>query len=67
MPIRLDGNNTNSVGARVEPLQPEGHEEQAPIFTSHRVLKTDPRQKAHGTRTYGFFGSHQTFQTVRSW
>ena len=62
MPARLDGSNTctvqtytNSVGARVGSLQSEGHEEQVPTFGSHRVSKTDSRQKAHGTRTYGGF------------
>ena len=67
MPARLDGNNTctvqtytNSVGARIGPLQPEEHEEQIPTFASHRVSKIDFRQKAHGTRTYGYVRGHQT-------
>ena len=65
MPARL--NNTNFVGARGGSLLPEGHEEQALTFASHRVSKTDSGQKAHGKRTYGCFRDHQTLQTVRSW
>ena len=46
-----DWNNTfivqtdiSAVGAWAGPLLPEGHEEQVPTFTSHRVSKTDSRQ-----------------------
>ena len=74
LPTRLDGNNTctvqtytNSVGARVESLQPEGHEEKIFIVASHCVLKTESSQKTHRTRTYGYFRGHQTLKTVRSW
>ena len=66
MPARLDGNNTctvqiypNSVGARVEFLQPERHEKQVPTVASHRVSKIDSRQKAHGTRTYDCLRGYQ--------
>ena len=73
MLARLDGSNTctvaqtytNSVGARVGPLQPKGHEEQVPTFTSQRVSKIDSRQKAHGTRTYCCFRGHPTLRNVR--
>ena len=47
---RLDENNTctaqtytSYVGARVGPLQSEGHEKQVLTFASHRVSKTDSR------------------------
>ena len=52
MPVLLDENktytvqtDTSSAGATVEPLQPEGHKEQVPTFASHRISKTDSRQR----------------------
>ena len=52
LPARLDGNNTctvqtysNSAGARVGPLQPEGHKDLVPTFASHRASKIDSRQR----------------------
>ena len=52
LPALLDENNTctvqtdtSSAGARVGPLQSEGHEEQVSTFASHRALKTNFRQR----------------------
>ena len=73
MPALLDGNNTctvqtytNPAGARVELMQPDGHEKQVPIFASHRVSKTDSRQRPTERECMGVLGAIKHFRRYRA-
>ena len=69
MPTLLNGNNTfivqigtSSPGDRVEPLQPKRHEEEVPIFASHRVSKTVSRQRPAERERMAVLGTIKLFR-----
>ena len=69
MPARLDGKSictvqtyTSFVEVVVGPLQPEGCEEQAPTFASHRVSKTDSRQSPTKRERMAILGTIKRFR-----
>ena len=69
MPVLLDGSNTctertdtSSAGVRVGPLKPEGHKEQVPTFASHRVSRTDFRQRPTERERMAVLGAIKHFK-----